>query len=400
VTVARKRANKRLRPVHVGVLRAHATSRTRVNDRGQIEPYWRVRRGGDQASIWNGYGTREEIEERLVRMVADRRTAPAPRVEAPAAIETLGQLAQDWYDYQKSRPDLAPSTVNNYQKGARHLIAWLGNVRVARIDQPAAEEYRDNRLREGAAPRTVELELRILRMIWTWGRRRGLAPARDLGRVPVKIDGYRLNHRTPTPVEVGKVLAVLDGVFLLVVRLLAITGARVSEVCALEPGSLEQENGLLALDGKTGRREFPLPADIAAELGRHFEGCPGPLVPGSRLAPAQKVRDRLDLACTAAKVPRFTPHGLRRMVVDRMIRGGVEPATAAALTGHSVVVMLRFYRKVTEADRRRAVLQAELGRFPSVGQVIEGPWEGAEKGAATGSKGGDLGTEFRHNHDK
>ena len=398
--MGRRRANKRLRPVHVGVLRAHATSRTRVNDRGQTEPYWRVRREGDQASIWNGYGTREEIEERLVRMVADGRTAPAPRVEAPVVIKTWGQLAQHWYDYQKNRPNLAPATVNNYEKASRHLIAWLGALLLALFDQPAAEGYKEDRLREGAAPRTVQLELRIMRMIWIWGRRRGLVPAWDLGPVPVKIDGYRLNHKTPTPAEVGKVLALLSGLFLLVVRLLAITGARVSEVCGLEPESLDPATGLLTLDGKTGAREFPLPAEIAAELKRHFEGCPGPLVPGSQLAAAQKVRDRLGLACEEAEVPRFTPHGLRRMVVDRMIRGGVEPATAAALTGHSVVVMLRFYRQVTEEDRRRAVLKAELGRFPTVGQVIEGPWEGSEKGVAMGSKGGDLGTEFRHNHDK
>ena len=35
-------------------------------------------------------------------------------------------------------------------------------------------------------------------------------------------------------------------------------------------------------------------------------------------------------------------------------------ATAASLTGHSVVVMLRFYRQVTEADREAAVAKAAL----------------------------------------
>lgn len=47
-----------------------------------------------------------------------------------------------------------------------------------------------------------------------------------------------------------------------------------------------------------------------------------------------------------------------------MLRAGVDPATAASLTGHSVVVMSRFYRQVTEADREAAVARAALAAFP------------------------------------
>lgn len=93
-----------------------------------------------------------------------------------------------------------------------------------------------------------------------------------------------------------------------------------------------------------------------------------------RKSASQVVRDRLRRACKAASVPVFTPHGLRRLVVDRMARGGVDVATAASLTGHSVEVMLRYYRQVSDEDRRRAVLAAGLGQFPSGGEVIEGPW--------------------------
>ena len=80
-------------------------------------------------------------------------------------------------------------------------------------------------------------------------------------------------------------------------------------------------------------------------------------------------------ACAAAGVPRFTPYGLRRAAVDAMARAGVDPATAASITGHSVSVMLTAYRTVSEDDRRRAVAAAGLGRltrpkvlaFPRIG---------------------------------
>jgi integrase len=76
----------------------------------------------------------------------------------------------------------------------------------------------------------------------------------------------------------------------------------------------------------------------------------------------------------------LTPHGLRRMVVDRMLRAGVDPATAASLTGHSVVVMLRFYRQVTEADRKAAVAKAALAAlaaFPATASATTAAESGA-----------------------
>ena len=47
---------------------------------------------------------------------------------------------------------------------------------------------------------------------------------------------------------------------------------------------------------------------------------------------------------------------------------------AAKVTVHSVEVMLRRYRKVSEEDRVTAVAQARQGSFVKKGEVIEGSW--------------------------
>ncbi len=47
-----------------------------------------------------------------------------------------------------------------------------------------------------------------------------------------------------------------------------------------------------------------------------------------------------------------------------MLRAGVHPATAASPTGHSLVVMLWFYRQVPEADRKATVAKAAPAAFP------------------------------------
>ena len=57
----------------------------------------------------------------------------------------------------------------------------------------------------------------------------------------------------------------------------------------------------------------------------------------------------------------FTSHGLRRMVVNRILRSGMDIKTAAELMGHSPCVMLSHYRRVTQEDRNAGVAKAGLG---------------------------------------
>lgn len=393
------RNTRRPRPVRLGALRANATKRRRVNEFDEVEWYHRIRRQGDRGYVWCGWGTPEFIEQQLARLVAAGRTEPAKPAARRADAGTLSEILEAWDDHQQRRPDLSSGTVKAYNQDARHLIAWLAEVSVASVDRAVVEDYRDSRLREGASPRTVAKELRTLHAAWRWGRERGLAPARDLPRVGVKIQGHINNHHTPTPEEASSVFEALGGAMLLTVQLLGISGARVASICAVRETDVDDVRGLRIPDTKTGPRRFPIPEEFAASLKEHFAAHGGPLVPGSPKAATQRVRDALARACSDAGVRPFTPHGLRRLVVDRMARSGVDVATAASLVGHSPEVMLRHYRKVNDDDRRRAVLMAGLGHFPRPGTVIEGPWEGAAA-AASGAESPVRGTDPGHNEGK
>ena len=382
----------RPKPVEVGTLFANATSRQRKNGQGLVQWYWRARRKDDRTYAWTGWATRDEVQLVLANLLASGRSNGMHCNDQPFQVGTVGELIEQWWAYQRTRPDLAPSTIDCYHKAARHLTAWIGEVMSARVDRGTLEMYRDDRLREGAAPRTVQLELRIMLMAWRWGGERGLVPARELPRVKIRIDGYVINHRTPAPEEIAPVLDELTGDSLLVMQLLALTGARVGEICAVCLADLDPHQKFLTLDGKTGPRAFPLPDEIFATLSQHLKEHDVPLVPGSRKVAAQIVRGHLKRACKHAGVEPFTPHGFRRMVVDRMARSGVDVATAASLTGHSVEVMLRFYRQVTDEDRRAAVLHAGLGHFPTRGQVVDGPWKdtvAASRGTESGHNRGN-----------
>jgi len=160
--MANRSPSGRPKPVEVGTLLANATARKRTTDQGSEQCYWRARRKGDRTYVWTGWATRDEVQLVLATLFASGRTGKMHLNDQPFQVGTIGELIEQWWAYQRTRPDLAPATIDCYHKAARHLTAWIGEVMSARVDRGTLEIYRDDRLREGAAPRTVQLELRIM----------------------------------------------------------------------------------------------------------------------------------------------------------------------------------------------------------------------------------------------
>lgn len=294
---------------------------------------------------------------------------------AHAAPPRWAWVVARWLAWCNGRVDLAPSTLTVYRRVAQHLTAWGGDERVGILDlAPYARLRRD----AGIAQRTMAMELRVATIAFRWADGRDLLPPTARLRVPrIKIDPARfvVNHRTPTPEEAGDALAAMpDDDWRLVGLVLARTGARVGEVVHLRGRDLDEPGcqvafGATSHSSKTGTRWFPLDdATLVALAGRSDRGAAPLFDLGNVRAPIQGLQRRLRAACDRAGVSRFTPHGLRRMVVGRLIRAGVDPGTAATLTGHSIQVMLRFYQQVTDEDRRLAVDQALLGELGTYGR--------------------------------
>jgi integrase len=282
-----------------------------------------------------------------------------------------------WLVDVEARFDLTDSTKTMYDRVTRHLREWARLRAVQHLD---LHGYVQQRLEAKVALRTLALELRVIRIFYRWARENRLIPHTANLRCPrIKIDRSRYVeiHATPTPSEAAKVIDVMpDDDWKVATILLARTGARVGEVVRLRSCDYDEVHGRLlfgAVDGasKTGARWFPLDTDTRKLLeGRnghgeapllHLEGSgnrgTGRVVTGLVQALGRRVRD----ACKAAAVPRFSPHGFRRMVVSRLLRARVDAATAASLTGHSIAVMLKHYQVVSDEDRAEAAEAACLG---------------------------------------
>ncbi len=258
-------------------------------------------------------------------------------------------LIPAWLAALDQRVDLAHSTKVTYARIGAHLRAWASRNEEAPLD---LHPYVAERRAAGVAPRTLALELRVAAVAFRWGQQTGRVSTTASLRVPrLRIDpqDFVLNHRTPTPGQAGMAIqAMAADAWRLAALVLARTGAPVGEVVRLRSCDLDELAGRLArgrVSGarKSGTRWFPMdPASLHALEGRSGHG-EAPLFDfGGTTAPIQCLARRLRQACALAGVPAFTPHGLRRMVVGRLLRARIDPGTAASPTGHTVEVMLTY----------------------------------------------------------
>lgn len=339
--------------------------------------YWRARRA--DATLWTGWATREEASAACARLTLGE--------QPQGGVCTVGELVGHWFAEAEDRAEsgqLAQTSLDTLRAVVRALRRDLGAVRVDAITVSTLERYRDARLRPAPPPRreegqrgrlprrgglaseTVARELRLLRQVWTWAHERGLVPSPTLPRVAMRVRA-EVERYTPSPAEVAAVLDHLDGWAWLAVRLLWATGCRLGEIASLRRRDVDASRALLRVRGKTGPREVAILPSVLAELLPHL-----PDEPDARLLAEvttetirTSLRRHLAAACKAAKVPRWTAHGLRRLATDALFDAGADPGVEGAQIGHSPKVALTHYRRASVSARHQAVAAARLGVVPT-----------------------------------
>jgi integrase len=390
--------SKRPKPAHVADIRAKVV-RGPDSDGRWYWRFWRTRNGVEENVAKAGWYTEVEVERTLAGLVTSGPDSPRSRNR----VNTVQDLLEFWIGELETRPDLAKRTLEIRRAAARHLRDAMGGVVLDSVDRLTIERYRDRRLRERvtvrrrprppegspppgpeewenvdagrtAAPRSVAFEITVLRMAWRWGREVGVAPVRELPRVPVRIKGHTRDRYTPSTMDVARVLRALDGWARLALHLYAGTGCRLDEIAALCWGDVDLDHQHLTVTGKTGTRRVPLSPPLVQALRAAGPGAAEARVLTCAVSTARAIYDRLKVACKAAEVPYFAPGGLRRAAVIALYRSGMDPSVSGAIIGHSPAVAMRHYRQVAGDEAREAVLLARLGYLPDPdSNVVELP---------------------------
>lgn len=273
---------------------------------------------------------------------------------------TVAALFDEWHAVK--RPTIRPASARVYSKVAASLILpALGARPVRDLTTTAVAEAFQAQLAAGRALASIKSGANVLRQLGDFAVDRGLLPANPVPAACRVLRGRRLQPFRRPAVR-GDVLAQLretlrthhrNPAYVLLLDILAATGMRPGEACALRVGDLDLAAGRCWIrhawslddpDGptKSGKeRLVGLPPALVTLL-RAWVGARGPetwVFPSSRgrlplrpwaLATAfRRARKRLGLERP------YSPHGCRHGVATRLLEGGRTLWEVQMLLGHS-----------------------------------------------------------------
>lgn len=336
---------------------------------------WRLRgRVGGSSFDERFHGTKTAARRRLDAL----RSAAADGTLAESSEQTVDQLVDTYIAHRVSIGKVRPGkSEDTYRRYARlHISPVIGAMRVADVRAGHAQQVLDRMVSAGKATSTVRQVYAIAHGAFRWAVKQRKMPFNpfDAAELP------EVNRQQPAAVkaeDVAAILAKVETEYLLAIRLLAGTGMRRGEVCALRwddlyldgnheacsmagvahahvLGTMQRvgdELRTMAPKSASGRRAVPLAPSVVTILREHRKaqnearlamgeawadhdliveaGTGAPLDPGRLSDAFRRAARRAGLSIRL--------HDLRHGWATRMISAGQSAAAVGRALGHSTI---------------------------------------------------------------
>jgi len=279
----------------------------------------------------------------------------------------------DSAEWLESLSRVADSTRAVYARDLRDAVAWLEETG---ITGPAAVDRRDLRRyladldRAGYARRTTARKASVLRRYFDWARRTGRVEA-DPSTALSAPRGASTPPRTLHQAELDALIegsARSDGEPLIdardraIVELLYGSGLRVSELCSLRPGDIDETASVATVWGKGSKqRRVPVSAPaldairswLKVRPAMASESAQSDAVFLNRRGGAMSPRDVRRVLDRRALAPTH-PHALRHTFATHLLDGGADLRSVQELLGHADLATTQIYTRVSR-ERLREV---------------------------------------------
>ena len=265
----------------------------------------------------------------------------------------------------------------------RDHSARLGRKSLSELDVAVIRSWLARLRTQGCAQATLSRRASAARTFSTFAYGRGLLATDVASRIEVARKGRTLPgvmsaaaaeqaFATPVPTETSPsgtepdpAAAAVRARDLLIVELLYASAMRVSELCGLDLGDIDDGRRLLRVIGK-GNRERRVPYGIPAERALEIWLRSGrPLLRqatsgnalllglrGRRLDPRTARTVVHQWTKRAEGVPDLAPHGLRHSAATHMLERGADLRSIQELLGHATLATTQLYTHVS-AERLR-----------------------------------------------
>lgn len=291
-----------------------------------------------------------------VVMGGDPAAAKAERKAVPLFAGLAAQHMADAELHQRSY-----STTEAYVRN--HIVPRWGKVRVSDIDGRAVAQWLAAKRAEGLAAGTVEKIRAIMSRSFELGRRWGVPgcdrnPCRDVPRKPLNNARERYVTADEAARLVDAAAASRNKQLAAIVRLLLLTGMRVSELLSARWENVDLDRRTLFLPtSKTGRSRYVPLAGAAVEvigaLPRKGEFLfPNPRDPSKHLT---TVKHGWQAVREAAVLPDLRIHDLRHSAASFMVNSGVDLFAVGKVLGHASVQSTQRYSHLSNSTLLAAV---------------------------------------------
>ena len=295
------------------------------------------------------------------------------------------QELQDWISrylldckYQK---DLDPKTLKAYRIDLEQFSVLISKNNLELTREGLMEYISD--LHQRYKPRTVKRKIASVKAFCSYLEYEELVRENPFSRLRLKLNPPLILPRTiPLPV----IEAVLTAAYqareetrtseqqksvlrdIAVLELLFATGVRVSELCALQCGDVQLEEGEIKIYGKGAKERFVQIAnqDVLNALCHYRENYRDAIEQAGaffvnrsrRPLSTQSVRAIVNKYCKLAGVEsHITPHMFRHSFATLLLDEGVDIRYIQQLLGHSSIVTTQIYTHVSA--RQQTLLLAE-----------------------------------------
>jgi integrase/recombinase XerD len=242
-----------------------------------------------------------------------------------------------------------------------------------------------------AKPATIERRLVTLKSYFAWREDRNSALPSPFADVRISV---RIPRRLPRPIDRDTLRAVLQEcevpkavgskpraydaapvsqnvVTLLIIKLLIVTGLRISELTNVKVCDVSQDGGQILVNGKGSKERIVFVPN--RELQEEFERyCQMRSEDGSIAAPLflNSVGRRLRSATFRKRLralsrrlgiePHLTPHRFRHSAATLLIEEGIDIRMVQALLGHASLRTTEIYVRVSNHALRRALERVDV----------------------------------------
>lgn len=300
-------------------------------------------RGGDLPKDGVALRTKDAAEaQKAFRALLARERPDGQSGAVPAPRRTLTELVAEWI---RAPHGYTRRTLETHEERVAAVVRWLRSEGVERPEHITASVVdqwitaRSKRVSRG----TINRDLRSVRVCLRWCAERGLCePVKALDRAGLR-EAKREPHRLlPDPAEVSRVLeAIPSRGYRDALVIYYATGLRYEELQRIAVGDLR--DGRLHVAPETGpaataepgkghrERAVPVSDEVRAVIVRLLSWR---AKRRGRTASKTSLHRALKAACTAAGVPRFGLHDLRRCFATEAVRHGSPLTVVRDWLGH------------------------------------------------------------------